>query len=178
MPKRKDHDPDCCCRKIRGQGRRITPARHAVLDVLSERGEHLTAEEVFKAASRRYPNLGLATVYRTLELMTDLGMVSKFDTGDDKARYEFAEGPSAKGHHHHLVCTSCHKIVDYKDFIKEETQLLRRTEQELTKKYGFRIIGHVIQFCGLCPACAGRGQKSGWGSREGLLKDTRRGQSK
>ncbi len=150
----KGHDPDCCCRRIRGYGRRMTAARHAVLDALSARGEHLTAEEVFKAARRLYPNLGLATVYRTLELLTRIGLVSKFDTGDDRARYEFADPAGTKGHHHHLVCTSCRRIVDYKDFIKEETELLRRTEEGLAKKYGFRIDSHVIQFYGLCRDCA------------------------
>lgn len=154
MPCCKDHRPDCCCGKIRGFGRRITPARHAVLDALSARGEHLTAEEVFKAANKHYPNIGLATVYRTLELFTNLGMVTKFDTGDDKARYEFADGPAAKGHHHHLVCTSCHRIIDYKDFIKEEMELLRCTEEGLANKYGFRIKSHVMQFYGLCKDCA------------------------
>jgi Fur family ferric uptake transcriptional regulator len=132
----------------------MTAARHAVLDALSARGEHLTAEEVFKAARRLYPNLGLATVYRTLELLTRIGLVSKFDTGDDRARYEFADPAGTKGHHHHLVCTSCRRIVDYKDFIKEETELLRRTEEGLAKKYGFRIDSHVIQFYGLCRDCA------------------------
>ena len=132
----------------------MTAARHAVLDALSARGEHLTAEEVFKAARGLYPNLGLATVYRTLELLTRIGLVSKFDTGDDRARYEFADPAGTKGHHHHLVCTSCRKIVDYKDFIKEETELLRRTEEGLAKKYGFRINSHIIQFYGLCKDCA------------------------
>jgi Fur family ferric uptake transcriptional regulator len=81
-------------------------------------------------------------------------MVSKFDTGDDKARYEFADGPHAKGHHHHLVCTSCRRIVDYTDFIKEEMDLLRKTEEGLSKKYGFKINSHVMQFYGLCQDCA------------------------
>lgn len=149
-----EHNPNCCCGKIRGFGRRITPARHAVLDVLMEKGEHLTAEEVFAGASRRYPNLGLATVYRTLELLTSLGVISKFDTGDDKARYEFSDPAGPKGHHHHLVCTSCRKIIDYKDFISEEMELLKRTEEGLAKKYGFRINSHVMQFYGLCKDCA------------------------
>ncbi|OGR41249.1 MAG: ferric uptake regulation protein [Elusimicrobia bacterium GWA2_61_42] len=155
MSPHKEHNPNCCCRRIRGHGRRMTPARHAVLDALSERGEHLTAEEVFRSAARRYPNLGLATVYRTLELLTELGMVSRFDTGDDKARYEFADPTGAKGHHHHLVCTSCRKIIDYKDFIKEETELLRSTEEGLSRKYGFKINSHVIQFYGVCRECGG-----------------------
>ncbi len=154
MPGCRKHKPDCCCGRIRGFGRRITPARHAVLDALSAKGDHLTAEEVFKAASRRYPNLGLATVYRTLELLTKLGVVSRFDTGDDRARYELASGPGAKGHHHHLVCTSCRRVVDYEDFIDEEMELLRRTEAGLSRKYGFRISGHVMQFYGLCKDCS------------------------
>ncbi len=131
----------------------MTPARHAVLDALSERGEHMTAEQVFARSSRRCPNIALATVYRTLELLTRLGMVSKFDTGDDKARYEFADPTGEKGHHHHLVCSGCGKIVDYADFIDEETELLRRAEKGLSKKYGFEVRSHIIQFFGLCPAC-------------------------
>lgn len=154
MHRRKDHDPNCCCRLMRGPGRRMTPARHAVLDALSSSGDHLTAEEVFKRASRRCPDIGLATVYRTLELLTRLGMVSRFDTGDDKARYEFAGPGGRKEHHHHLVCVSCRKIVDYRDFIKEETELLKKAEAGLSKKYGFRIESHVMQFYGLCPDCA------------------------
>ena len=154
MHRCKDHNPDCRCGKIRGFGRRITPARHAVLDALKARCEHLTAEEVFKAAHRNHPDIGLATVYRTLELFTKLGLVSKFETGDDKARYEFADCTAAKGHHHHLVCTSCRRIVDYADFIEEETELLRKTEEGLSKKYGFKINSHVIQFYGLCKDCA------------------------
>ncbi|OGS14150.1 MAG: ferric uptake regulation protein, partial [Elusimicrobia bacterium RIFOXYA2_FULL_58_8] len=101
-----------------------------------------------------YPDIGLATIYRTLELFTKFGMVNKFDTGDDKARYEFADGPGAKGHHHHLVCTSCRRIVDYNDFINEETELLRRTEEGLANKYGFKINTHILQFYGLCKDCA------------------------
>jgi len=154
MPRCKDHNPDCCCGKIRGFGRRITPARHAVLDALKARCEHLTADEVYKAAHKVHPDIGLATVYRTLELFTRLGLVSKFETGDDKARYEFADCTGAKGHHHHLVCTSCRRIVDYADFIDEETELLRKTEEGLSKKYGFKIKSHVIQFYGLCKDCA------------------------
>lgn len=153
MSRKKAHDPNCCCRRIRGHGRRMTPARHAVLDALREGGEHLTAEQVFRAASRRYRNLGLATVYRTLELLTELGMVSRFDTGDDKARYEFADPTGHKGHHHHLVCTCCRRIIDYEDFIDDELRLLRRTEEGLSKKYGFRINSHIIQFYGLCREC-------------------------
>ena len=154
MRRQRGHHGNCCCGKIRGLGRRITSARHAVLDALSVRGEHLTAEEIFKASSRRCPGIGLATVYRALELFTRLGMVSKLDGGDDKARYEFADGPHAKGHHHHLVCTSCRNIVDYTDFIKEEMELLRKTESGLSRRYGFRITGHVMQFYGLCRDCA------------------------
>ena len=155
MRNRHGHRPDCCCGKIHGSGRRMTPARHAVLDALMKKGEHLTAEDVFGRAGRRYPNLGLATVYRTLELLTRLSMVAKFDAGNGRACYEFVDRTGTKEHHHHLICTLCSKIVDYNDFINEEMELLRRTEKGLSAKYDFKITGHLIQFYGLCKECAG-----------------------
>jgi len=152
-----------CCQKENGNwhgrfhgcGRRMTLPRQLILDFLHNKGGHLSAEEVFMGLRNKIPSMGLATVYRTLELLTDLGIVHKFDFGDGRARYEFAEGPASLGHHHHLVCTSCKRIIDYTDFIKEETELLKRTESGLSKKYNFQIKSHLIQFYGLCAECAG-----------------------
>ncbi|HAX60950.1 MAG TPA: ferric uptake regulation protein, partial [Elusimicrobia bacterium] len=58
-----------------------------------------------------------------------------------------------KKHHHHLVCTNCGRIVDYTDFIDDEIELLQLTEKGLSKKYNFKITGHLIQFYGLCDKC-------------------------
>jgi len=104
----------------------------------------------------RHPHIGLTTVYRTLDVLSDIGLVYKFDFGDGRARYELAEGPKGINHHHHLVCTSCNRVVDYTDFIDEEVELLKETEKGLSKKYDFRITNHLIQFYGLCGSCAGK----------------------
>jgi len=127
--------------------------RQAILEVLSNTEEHLSAEEIYLAVHKIYPNVGLTTVYRTLELLVDMGLVFKFDFGDKRARYELSQGPTSKKHHHHLVCTNCGRIIDYTDFIDEEKELLRRTEAGLSKKYNFKITNHLIQFYGLCEEC-------------------------
>jgi Fur family ferric uptake transcriptional regulator len=129
--------------------------RQAILEVLSNTEEHPSAEEIYLAVQKIYPNIGLTTVYRTLELLVDMGLVFKFDFGDKRARYELSQGPTSKKHHHHLVCTNCGRIIDYTDFIDEEKELLRRTEAGLSEKYNFKITDHLIQFYGLCDECRG-----------------------
>lgn len=140
-------------RKFRGCGYRITIARDAILDILSKTSEHLSAEDIFLVVNRDYPHIGLTTVYRTLELLVQMGLVHRFDFGDDRARYELIQGPRGKSHHHHLVCRVCGRIIDYNDFIDEEIELLKRTEKGLSKKFGFQITNHYIQFEGICSEC-------------------------
>ena len=140
--------------RFRGCGYRFTLPRQTILDVLSRTSRHLSAEDVYMAVHKAYPNVGLATVYRTLELLVQMGLVYKFDFGDKRARYELAEGvKGAENHHHHLVCTGCGRVVDYTDFINEEVELLSQTEKGLSKKYNFEITNHLIQFYGLCDKC-------------------------
>lgn len=140
--------------KFRGCGYRLTVGREAILDLLSGEKGHLSAEDIYLKIHTRYPNVGLTTVYRTLDVLSGLGMVHKFDFGDGRARYELAQGPKGEHpHHHHLVCTSCNRVIDYTDFIDDEVELLRRTEKGLGEKYNFKITSHVIQFYGLCAKC-------------------------
>ncbi len=141
--------------RFRGCGYRITVPRQMILEVLSKASGHLSAEDIYLEVHRLYPAIGLTTVYRTLDLLTRMGVVSKFDFGDGRARYEIAEPHGGRGHHHHLVCTNCGRVVDYTDFIDEEIDLLNRTEKGLSKKYGFKITHHSIQFYGLCQECQG-----------------------
>ncbi len=138
--------------RFRGLGCRMTAGREAVIEVLSITKEHLSAEEIYNLAKKRNPELGLTTVYRTLERLSAMGEVYKFDFGDKRARFELAR--SAKGHHHHLVCTSCNAIIDYDDFIDDEVKLLKETEKKLSKKYNFKIEDHLLQFHGRCEKCS------------------------
>jgi len=132
---------------------RITVPRQVILDVLSEEGKHLSAEDVFLKVHKVYPEIGLTTVYRTLNLLTQIGLVLKFDFGDGRARYELAGRTQQEKHHHHLVCTKCNRIIDYKDFIDEEEELFKKTEKVLSEKHNFEINGHLVRFYGLCEEC-------------------------
>ena len=139
--------------KLKGCGYRLTMPRQIILDVLSGTTEHLSAEDIYHRVHSAYPSIGLTTVYRTLELLVHTGLIQKFDFGDGRARYELVEGSQDSGHHHHLVCTGCGRIIDYTDFIHEEIELLKKTEKGLSKKYNFKITNHLIQFYGLCDRC-------------------------
>jgi len=139
--------------RFRGCGYRLTIPRQAILDILSKTSKHLSAEDIYLAVHKVYPAVGLTTVYRTLELLVQMGLVFKFDFGDGRARYELSEGPKGPRHHHHLVCTDCGRVIDYTDFIDEEVELLNQTEKGLSKKFNFKITNHLIQFYGLCDRC-------------------------
>jgi Fur family transcriptional regulator, ferric uptake regulator len=139
--------------KFKGCGYRMTMPRQIILDVLSETADHLSAEDIYHKVHAAYPSIGLTTVYRTLELLVHAGLIYKFDFGDGRARYELAEGSKKAGHHHHLVCTGCGRIIDYADFVNEELELLKKTEKGLSQKYNFKITNHLIQFYGLCDIC-------------------------
>ena len=139
--------------RFHGCGYRLTVPRQAILNVLSKTSEHLSAEDVYIAVHTIYTNVGLTTVYRTLELLAQMGIIYKFDFGDRRARYELSEGSKGKKHHHHLVCTNCGRVIDYADFIDKEVELLNKTEKGLAKRYNFEINNHLIQFYGLCSEC-------------------------
>ncbi|MFH1594301.1 MAG: Fur family transcriptional regulator [Candidatus Omnitrophota bacterium] len=153
MPRRDGTGPPWWHGRFRGCGYRMTVPRQAILDVLCRTSKHLSAEDVYMAVHKVYPNVGLTTIYRTLELLVQMGLVFKFDFGDGRARYELSEGPKGARHHHHLVCTSCGRAIDYTDFIDEEVELLNQTEKGLSKKYNFKITNHLIQFYGQCDRC-------------------------
>lgn len=153
MPRGLRRGPGWWCNRFQRQGFKLTASRQAVMEVLTHTSKHLSAEEIYREVSKIYPRAGLSTVYRTLEMLVALGLVCKFDFGDGRARYELSAGPKEDNHHHHLVCTSCGKVVDYTDFIDDEVELLRRTEKGLSKKYNFQIKDHLIQFSGLCDKC-------------------------
>ena len=146
-------------KKFKGWGYRITRGQRAILDVLAKTDRHLSAEDIYMKVHVVYPAIGLTSVYRTLDILANLGLVFKLDFGDGRARYELAEGPGGERHHHHLVCTGCGRVIDYKDFIEKEKALLRQAEEGLSKKYHFRITNHQIQFYGFCDQCIERGER-------------------
>jgi Fur family transcriptional regulator, ferric uptake regulator len=137
--------------KFRGCGYRMTAGREAVIKVLQDTKEHLSADEIFIKAREINSDVGLTTIYRTLEKLSLMGEIHKLDSGDKRGRFELANND--KGHHHHLICAKCNRIIDYSDFIDDEVKLLKDTEKKLSKKYNFTINNHLIQFYGVCDKC-------------------------
>ncbi len=131
---------------------RWTLPRQAILDLLSHTPGHLTAKNIYSALHKSHPGLGLTTVYRTLDLLVRSGLVNRFSFGSGEARYEFNPAEK-KEHHHHLICTGCGKIINYRDFVEEELELVKRTEASLAQKHKFVIQDHNIEFYGLCAKC-------------------------
>ena len=129
--------------KLSEQGYRLTPQRMMVLDAIEKSDHHISAEEIYAQVITRYPHLNISTVYRTLELLHRLGLVTETDLGGGRVRYH----PADKGHHHHLVCQECGKVIDLDESVMDN---LKRV---LQKDYDFAPdIRHLALF-GVCADC-------------------------
>lgn len=134
--------------KLKKKGYKATPQRKVILEVVSEHlGEHLSSEEIYDFVKVKYPEIGLATVYRTVQLLVDLDVLSKLNLDDGFTRYELNDHDGDQHHHHHLICSECGKISEVKE------DLLDSIEAEIEKKYEFQIKDHKLKFFGLCKSC-------------------------
>lgn len=135
---------------LKGKGLKVTTQRIAVLKVLSAFDDkHLTAEEIYELVRVDYPEIGLATVYRTIQLLLELKLIDSIQLGDGYVRYEYghSDGGQNKHHHHHLVCLTCGKVVSFED------DLLERLEEKIEEKTSFRVIDHDVKLYGYCKDC-------------------------
>jgi len=140
--------------KLEEQDLRLTESRELILSILSKHmSQHLTVEEIYMKVHSDNPSIGMATVYRTMDLLVNHGLAQKFEFGEGKARYELVPSPEKPGHHHHLVCKNCQKIINYDDFMDEEKQFLQTVEQGLEDRYDFQVTNHQIIFYGICEKC-------------------------
>ena len=129
--------------KLKMTGVRMTPQRHAILSYLVESMSHPTADEIYRALERRFPNMSVATVYNNLKVFMEAGLVRELTYGDDSSRFD-----ADMSDHYHAICESCGKIVDF-DFPP-----LSEAEQAASAATGFRVTGHRMEVYGLCPDCA------------------------
>jgi len=129
---------------LRERGYKLTPQRHAVLEVIASSHDHLTAEAIHEKALRKSPDIGLVTVYRTLELLSGLNLVCRLHAPDGGRSYMMRR---PTGHHHHLVCSGCGRVVDFTGCY------LAELEQRLSRETMFDINSHLLEFYGLCPDC-------------------------
>ncbi|HHY15154.1 MAG TPA: transcriptional repressor, partial [Firmicutes bacterium] len=131
---------------------RLTPQREAVLEVLiAHADDHLSAEEIFLHTKKIYADIGLATVYRNLELLEKLGIIHRFDYGDGQSRYEISLGEEGEHYHHHLICRECGAIGEFK------SDLLETIEKRIAEDTGFAVTDHCLRFFGICAACQKKG---------------------
>ena len=129
---------------LRERGYRITPQRRAVIKAIAVTHEHLTPAELYERVRRDNPGIGLVTVYRTMEILADIGLICELHSGGNCRSY-LLRRPAE--HHHHLVCSECGQVVDFTDCD------LSDIERRLSRDTGFEMESHLLEFLGRCPAC-------------------------
>src|SRR5690554_1361559 len=98
--------------RLKAKDYKMTPQRKIIIEVFALNMEkHLSAEDVFQLVKKTHPEIGLATVYRTLDLLAELGILKKMNFGDGKFRYEFCQEDDH--HHHHLICLECEEVTEF-----------------------------------------------------------------
>ena len=125
------------------QGYRLTPQRLMILSAVENSHDHISAEEIHAQIVAKYPNVNISTVYRTLELLKRLGLVTETDLGEGRVRYH----PVEKGHHHHLVCRECGAIIDL------DESLLTPLKSALLQEYKFSADLRHLAIFGRCVNC-------------------------
>jgi Fur family ferric uptake transcriptional regulator len=141
-----ERTPEELATLLREAGQRVTPQRLMILGAFARPGEHLTADEVFARVEALTPALNRSTIYRTLELFRDLGLISETDLGGGVRHYELLDD----GRHHHLICRDCGAMIELDDALVEPLR------QRIRDRYGFAAcIDHLALF-GWCPACQQR----------------------
>ncbi|KGX85987.1 ferric iron uptake transcriptional regulator [Pontibacillus litoralis] len=134
-------------KQLHSQSYKLTPQREATLRVLLENEEdHLSAEDVYLLVKEKAPEIGLATVYRTLELLSELKVVDKINFGDGVSRYDLRK-EGAEHFHHHLVCVECGSVEEI------EEDLLTEVESRVESEWGFQVKDHRLTFHGVCRKC-------------------------
>lgn len=139
---------------LKTKGFKLTSQREATVRVLLENEkDHLSAEDVYMLLKRSSPEIGLATVYRTLELLSELHIVEKVNFGDGATRYDLRNSDQAH-HHHHLICTQCGTVEEIKD------DWLMPLETRLQSEYGFIVLDHRLDFQGICQSCKSKAREN------------------
>jgi Fur family ferric uptake transcriptional regulator len=142
----------CWKRRLHHHGHRMTYPRKLIIQLLSTKLLHPSAKEIYAELQKIDPSIGFTTVYRTLDLLVQMGVLIKLDFKNGISRYELIKEKIEK-HHHHLICTECGKIINYDDFLQEEIELFTKIEKSLKEKFKFDIKTHEVQFYGICNNC-------------------------
>jgi len=128
---------------LKRHGYKLTPQRRVVIRTIASSQDHLTPIEIYEQVHHRHPNIGLATIYRTLSILARMGLICELHAGGICHSYTI----SAPEHHHHLICLNCSRVINFTGYDLSEL------EQRLSKETGFKIEDHLLEFTGLCQAC-------------------------
>lgn len=132
---------------LKEKGYKVTAQRKQVLDVIKENaGKHLTAEEIYELVKKKAPDIGIATVYRTISLLEKMNLIFRVDFGSGSVKYEW-DRMDMPHRHHHLICLECGEIIEV------EEDLLDDTEERISLKHNFLIKDHCVKFYGYCLKC-------------------------
>ena len=130
---------------LKNKGMKYTEQRAVILQILLNIDEHLNAEEVHSVVKEKFPelNIGIATIYRTLNFLEDVELISSISFGKDGKKYESTK----EQHHDHIICTSCGTIVEFYD------DQIEKRQEDIAQKNGFVITNHNMQLFGICKKC-------------------------
>lgn len=128
---------------LRKRGYRLTPQRYMILSVIQESGGHLSIDQIMERVQQRNPAVSLSTVYRTLELLRELGLVRENHLPGEQPHYEASEGTA----HHHLVCRNCRAVIHLDD------TLLGNLHEMLQNQYHFHGLTLDLVAAGYCETC-------------------------
>lgn len=143
--------------ELRRHGYKVTPQRRTVIGAIIDSQEHLTPAAIHERVSREHPSVGLVTIYRTIEILAQLGLICEMHAGGNCRSY-LMRRPAE--HHHHLICSDCGKVVDFTDCD------LGELEKRLAAETKFKINSHLLEFLGQCRQCLKNSSVSGSDNHE------------
>lgn len=126
------------------RGLKSTRQRSLIIDIFFEMHGHLSVEDVWSRVRQDDPRVSVATVYRTMKLLSESGLAHARNFGDGQTRYEPAVG---REHHDHLICTRCGTIIEF------ENDQIERMQDAVAKRHGFKVTSHKMELYGLCKSC-------------------------
>jgi len=142
MEEEKEITKDFVISSLKKKKMKITSQRKAIIETFLELGGHVSVEDIFYELRKRKKNIGLATIYRTLSMLKEAGLVSERDFRDGRTRFEIVSE-----HHDHIICQKCGKVVEFRD------ETIEKLQEEISKRLGFVLISHRHELMGICEDC-------------------------
>ncbi len=129
--------------RLKENGFRITPQRVAIVEILANSWAHPGVDQIYREVTKKFPTTSLATIYKTVSLLKEIGEVMEMGFGDESNRYD-GKNPHP---HPHIMCVKCKSITD------PDLASLNEVSKELYMETGYKIVSHRLDFFGVCPDC-------------------------